>query len=150
MQEFALFPLNTRALSGGRLPLRIFEHALHGNGRSALRDDTPFGVCLIRDRARKSARRHPGGDRLPRPHRRWDMPQLGMLHIIAGRAALSHLGRRVEPNGLARASIETLPDDIRRAGAGTVQVLRAPVERVIAQQAEGFSSRRTASIPAPG
>ena len=69
----------------------------------------------------------------------WDMPQLGMLHITAlGAQRFRILERRVQPDGLARASIELLPQDsdapVADAWSGCVKLL----ERVIEQQSGLF------------
>jgi uncharacterized protein len=47
--EIALFPLNTVLFPGGPLPLRIFEARYIDLVRRCLREDTGFGVVLIRE-----------------------------------------------------------------------------------------------------
>jgi Lon protease-like protein len=49
VSELPLFPLHTVLFPGGRLPLRIFEARYIDLVRHCLRDDTRFGVCLIRE-----------------------------------------------------------------------------------------------------
>ena len=44
-----LFPLNTVLFPGGPLPLRIFETRYIDMVKDCVRDDSPFGVLLIRD-----------------------------------------------------------------------------------------------------
>ena len=44
-----LFPLNTVVFPGGRLPLRIFEQRYLDMVKQAIADDTPFGICAIRE-----------------------------------------------------------------------------------------------------
>ncbi len=83
MQDCALFPLNTVLFPGGRLPLRIFEQRYMEMAKACLRDDTPFGVCLIRDGAEVGAPATPVEIGCLARIAAWDMPQLGMLHIIA-------------------------------------------------------------------
>ena len=46
-EEVALFPLHTVLFPGGRLPLRIFEQRYMEMAKACLRDNAPFGVCLI-------------------------------------------------------------------------------------------------------
>src|SRR5215213_566751 len=46
--EFPLFPLNTVIFPGGMLPLRIFEPRYLDMVSNCLRNDTGFGVCLIK------------------------------------------------------------------------------------------------------
>ncbi|MCW5626902.1 MAG: LON peptidase substrate-binding domain-containing protein, partial [Burkholderiales bacterium] len=42
-----LFPLDTVLFPGGMLPLKIFEQRYLEMTKVCLRDDAPFGVCLI-------------------------------------------------------------------------------------------------------
>jgi Lon protease-like protein len=110
-----LFPLQTVLFPGGRLPLRIFEQRYLGMAKACLRDGTAFGVCLIREG------REVGEPALPEDIGctarlvEWDMPQLGVLQVVArGERRFRILGRRVQPDGLALAEIELL-DEARDA-----------------------------------
>jgi len=47
--QIPLFPLNTVLFPGGPLPLRIFEARYVDMVSSCLKEDSPFGVLLIRD-----------------------------------------------------------------------------------------------------
>jgi len=47
--EIPLFPLNTVLFPGGPLPLRLFEPRYLDMISRCLKDDTPFGVVLIRE-----------------------------------------------------------------------------------------------------
>jgi len=47
--EIPLFPLRTVLFPGGFLPLRIFEQRYLSMIRNCARDDSGFGVCLIRE-----------------------------------------------------------------------------------------------------
>ena len=47
--EIPLFPLRTVLFPGGNLPLRIFEQRYLTMVRDCARNDTGFGVCLIRE-----------------------------------------------------------------------------------------------------
>jgi uncharacterized protein len=97
---------------GGRLPLRIFEQRYLEMAKACLRDDSAFGVCLIREGVEVGAPATPVAVGTLGKIAAWDMPQLGMLHITAlGQQRFRILERTVEPNGLARASIEVLPQD---------------------------------------
>lgn len=107
--ELPLFPLQTVLFPGGRLPLRIFEQRYLGMAKACLRDGTPFGVCLIREG------REVGEPALPEEVGctarivEWDMPQLGLLQVVArGEQRFRILERRVQADGLALAAIEML------------------------------------------
>ena len=132
-EEHFIFPLGTVLFPGGTLPLRIFEQRYLEMTKACLRDNRPFGVCLIREG------REVGDPAVPEPVgclatiERWDMPQLGMFHLIArGGDRFRLLDTRVAPNGLMSGTIERLPPDEQ---AGTVdpacrQVLKLVIERM--------------------
>ena len=107
--ELPLFPLQTVLFPGGRLPLRIFEQRYLGMAKVCLRDGTAFGVCLIRDG------REVGEPALPEDIGctarlvEWDMPQLGLLQVVArGEQRFRIRSRRVQADGLALAEVELL------------------------------------------
>jgi uncharacterized protein len=106
-----LFPLQTVLFPGGRLPLRIFEQRYLEMAKACLRDGTPFGVCLIREG------REVGEPALPEDVGctahivEWDMPQLGLLQVVArGERRFRIRSRHVQPDGLARAEVEMLAE----------------------------------------
>ena len=45
--EIPLFPLNTVLFPEGRLSLKLFEQRYLDMAAACLKDDSPFGVCLI-------------------------------------------------------------------------------------------------------
>jgi Lon protease-like protein len=49
MTELPIFPLKTVLFPGGSLPLRVFETRYVDMTRNCLRNNRPFGVCLIRE-----------------------------------------------------------------------------------------------------
>jgi Lon protease-like protein len=106
-----LFPLQTVLFPGGRLPLRIFEQRYLEMAKACLRDGTPFGVCLIREG------REVGEPALPEDVGctarivDWDMPQLGLLQVVArGERRFRIRSRHVQADGLARAEVEMLAE----------------------------------------
>jgi uncharacterized protein len=108
-----LFPLQAVLFPGGRLPLRIFEQRYMDMAKVCLRDQSPFGVCAIREGAEVitgvGAPAIPADIGCTARITQWDMPQLGLLHVLAlGEQRFRILERRVEPNGLQRARIELL------------------------------------------
>jgi len=110
--EIPLFPLQTVLFPGGRLPLRIFEQRYMDMAKACLRDGSPFGVCLIREG------REVGEPALPEAVGcvarivEWDMPQLGLLQVVArGERRLRIRARRVQADGLALAGAELLDEE---------------------------------------
>jgi len=110
--EVAIFPLHTVLFPGGLLPLRVFEQRYMEMAKACLREEQPFGVCGIREGAEVGAPATPEDVGCLARIVQWDMPQLGLLHITArGERRFRILGRRVQPDGLARAEIEFIPED---------------------------------------
>jgi Lon protease-like protein len=124
---------------GGRLPLRIFEQRYMEMAKACLRDGSPFGVCLIREglEVGKPATPNEIGTLAKIIH--WDMEQLGLLEIVArGEQRFRILERRVQDDGLARASIEILPDEVDSEIPPACGTCVRLLERVIDQQAALF------------
>lgn len=107
LRDIPLFPLGTVLFPGGRLPLRIFEPRYMDMAKVCLKEDAPFGVCLI------AGGRETGAPALPHAVGTlarivtWDMPQLGVLQVMCrGERRFRILERRIESSGLQRADIE--------------------------------------------
>jgi Lon protease-like protein len=110
-QELPLFPLHTVLFPGGRLPLRIFEQRYMEMAKACLKDNSPFGVCLIHQGKEVGEPAVPVGVGCLARIAEWDMPQLGVLQVTArGESRFRILRQRVQPDGLVRASIELLPE----------------------------------------
>lgn len=113
--DIPLFLLNTVLHAGGRLELRVFEPRYMDMVKECLRTNTSFGVCLI---AQGEEVGNPeAGAAVPREVGTlatiadWDMPQLGILNIVAhGGQRFRILEHRVMDNRLVRARVELLPD----------------------------------------
>jgi uncharacterized protein len=137
VQEIFIFPLNTVLYPDGVLPLKVFEQRYIEMTTACLRDSRPFGVCLIREG------REVGTAAVPEPIGclavidQWDMPQLGVFHLVArgaGRFRIREM--RVAPNHLISATVEPIPPD---DAAGEVdplcrEVLKAIIDKVGAER----------------
>ena len=96
---------------GGRLPLKLFEQRYLEMAKECLKDNSPFGVCLIQEGAEVGAAAVPYPVGTVARIATWDMPQLGVLQIVAlGERRFRLRERQVEANGLARAAVELLAD----------------------------------------
>jgi len=124
-----LFPLNTVVFPGGRLPLRIFEQRYLDMVKQAIADNTPFGICAIREGTETGtpAVPHAVGTRVIVTD--WDMPQTGILHIdTLAQERFVIRSTRTEPGGLLIGTVEgvsseaaaAVPDDLELA----VEILR--------------------------
>ena len=110
--DIAIFPLNAVLFPGGRLPLRVFEQRYMEMTKACLREDAPFGVCLIRAGVEVGAPATPEEVGCLARIVEWDMQQLGLLHIATrGERRFRIIERRVQDDGLTRAAIELLPSD---------------------------------------
>lgn len=108
--ELPLFPLNTVLFPGGPLSLRIFEARYVDMVAERMRNEEPFGVCLIRDgeEAGGSATTHEIGTFA----RIVDFQKLenGILGIRAvGEGRLRVLSAQVRPDGLLVGQVASLP-----------------------------------------
>ena len=68
---------------GGRLPLRIFEQRYMDMAKTCLKDGSPFGVCMIVDVKEVGEPAVPAGIGTLARIATWDMPQLGVLQVLA-------------------------------------------------------------------
>jgi Lon protease-like protein len=105
--------------------------------KTCLRDNAPFGVCLIREGSEV------GVPALPEPVGctarivQWDMQQLGVLQIVAqGVERFRILERRLQQDGLARATVELLPIKADSAVSSRFAACRQLLERIVAEHGE--------------
>lgn len=134
LQDLALFPLGTVLFPGGLLPLRLFEQRYLEMGKACLRDSSPFGVCLIREGSEVGAPAQPEPVGCVARIVQWDMQQLGVLQIVAlGARRFRILERRLQPDGLARATVELLPEEIDADVPERLAPCRQLLERILSE-----------------
>ncbi len=110
--ELPLFPLNTVLFPDGLLPLRIFETRYMDMARDCLRDNTPFGVCLITRGSEVGGAAAFEAIGCVARIGSWDMPQLGVLNVRAiGGQRLRVLRSRLREDKLAIGEVELLDPD---------------------------------------
>ena len=135
LNDLPLFPLNTVLFPGGRLPLRIFEQRYMTMAKACLKDGSPFGVCAIREGKEVGDPAVPYDVGTLAKIGDWDMPQLGVLHIVAQGAERFRIReRRSQPDNLQIARVEILP---QVTDAPTTDEHRVPVrilQRVLEEQ----------------
>ncbi len=107
-----IFPLRTVLFPGGLLPIKIFEQRYIDMAKECLAGDRPFGVCLLtqgEEVAVAGARQEFAMIGTLARIVRWDMPQLGILHVTSeGGARFLVQRHHVEPNSLAVADVTML------------------------------------------
>jgi Lon protease-like protein len=108
-----LFPLNTVLFPGGLLPLKVFEQRYIDMTKACLKDNRPFGVCLIVKGEEVAATPHA----LPEiatigtlAHiTDWDVPQLGILHVsTVGQTRFMVRKHGAQANGLVVGEVTPL------------------------------------------
>jgi Lon protease-like protein len=136
MDNVHIFPLQTVLFPGGTLPLKVFEQRYVEMTKICLRDNRPFGVCLIREG------HEVGTPALPEPVgclatiRNWEMPHPGMFMLEAeGQQRFRILDQQAAKNGLISASIETIEAEPAAAAdeATCVDLLKTIISRIGAQ-----------------
>jgi Lon protease-like protein len=137
VNDLPLFPLGTVLFPGGLLPLRIFEQRYLEMAKACLRDNAPFGVCLIREGTEVGAPATPEPVGCLARIVQWDMQQLGLLQILAqGAERFRILERRLQSDGLARASVELLPEAADAPVPERLATCRQLLERIAAEHGE--------------
>lgn len=115
-EALPLFPLSTVVFPGGQLPLRIFEQRYLDMVKQAIADNTPFGICAIREGTEVGAPAIPYtvGTRVRVTD--WDMPQTGILHIdTQAEERFVIRGTRSEPGGLLIGTVEAVSSEVATA-----------------------------------
>jgi Lon protease-like protein len=132
VEEHFIFPLGTVLFPGGTLPLKIFEQRYIEMTKACLRDERPFGVCLIREGSEVGDPAVPETIGCLATIERWDM-QLGLFHLVArGGDRFRLLDTAVAKNGLMTGSIERIAADPpgARMDPACREVLKLIIERV--------------------
>ena len=137
MKDLALFPLATVLFPGGLLPLRLFEQRYLEMAKACLRDAAVFGVCRIREGAEVGAPATPEAVGCLARIVQWDMPQFGLLQVVVrGAQRFRIVERRVQADGLARATVDLLPDEADAPVPERLANCRRLLERIAAQHGE--------------
>ncbi|KND61079.1 N-terminal domain of Lon protease [Candidatus Burkholderia verschuerenii] len=139
LAELPLFPLHTVLFPGGLLPLKIFETRYLDMARACLREQTPFGVCLLKSGHEVAS---PGDPSVPENIGcvaeifECDVDQFGLLLVQArGTQRFRLVDHRVEPSNLLVGEVAMIGDDQPLQGAETLAKFGAcaeVLERIIA------------------
>lgn len=145
MSEIPIFPLGTVLFPGGPLPLRIFEPRYLDMVSECLRNERPFGVCLIRSGSEVGdpAEPHPTGT-LARIAD-WGRDDRGLLTVEAvGEARFRLHGTRTAPDRLIVGECEPLAET-----PGEVPDPYRPLARLARTLTERFAERYRHAPPPP-
>lgn len=115
--ELPLFPLGTVLFPDGILPLKIFEQRYMDMAKACLKNQAPFGVCLIREGSEVGSPAVPEAVGTLARIEDWDMEQLGVLQVrTSGGSRFRVLSTRVLDNGLIIGTVEDIEDDAPTQG----------------------------------
>ncbi len=133
--NISLFPLGTVLFPGGALPLKIFEQRYLDMTKACIRDNLPFGVCLIREGREVGTAAVPESVGCLATIEQWDMPQPSMFHLLArGGERFRILGTQSAANGLLSGDVEMLPPLAPSApDADCVELLQRVIKQVGAE-----------------
>lgn len=106
-----LFPLNTVLFPGGLQPLKIFEQRYLDMAAACLKDDRPFGICLIDKGGEVGQAATPHAVGTLASIANWEMEQLGILMITAqGGRRFRIIDSHIGPGNLLAGTVELLPE----------------------------------------
>jgi Lon protease-like protein len=133
-----LFPLKTVLFPGGVLPLKVFEQRYITMTKACLKDDSPFGVCLLTRgdevfgaTAAKAGLAFAPIGTLARITA-WDMPQLGILHLrTEGATRFQVQAHTIAEDGLVVGQVTPLAPEPALALPDAFQPLASLLELLI-------------------
>jgi len=132
MDEIAIFPLHSVLFPEGLLALKIFEQRYLDMTKVCIRDDAPFGVCLIRDGAEVGAPAVPYPTGCLARIVQWDMPHLGLFELSCrGERVFRIVEHWTLASGLLRAHVQLREPPARLPLAHEHQPLSELLDRII-------------------
>ena len=132
-----VFPLKTVLFPGSLLPLRIFEPRYMDMTKSCLREDKPFGVCLIREGEEVGAPAIPEQIGCLAKITDWDMQQQGILNIqVHGLQRFTIQTLQHDDNGLIMATIFNVPAEPPQPVPESLQSCVAVLRRIVQEVGE--------------
>ena len=138
--ELPLFPLNTVLFPGGLLPLKVFEQRYLEMTKRCVRDDAPFGVCLIREGREVGEPAVPAMIGCTARIGEWELPHPNLFHLIArGERRFRVVRTEVAALGLLTCEAELLPAETSPEAPDALcrKVLAALIERIGADRFPG-------------
>jgi Lon protease-like protein len=132
-----IFPLGTVLFPGGALPLKIFEQRYLEMTKACLKDNQPFGVCLIREGREVGTAAVPEAVGCLASIEQWDMPHPGLFHLVArGGERFRIRDMQVAANHLISAAVEPIAPEAPVDAVDPLcrEVLQAIVAKVGAER----------------
>lgn len=114
--EIPIFTLNTVLYPDSLLPLKVFEQRYMDMAKACMKDQLPFGVCLIQSGEETGAPATPHDIGTLARITSWDMPQLGILQITArGEQRFLIESSQVSTSGLVSAQVNLISQEATQA-----------------------------------
>lgn len=134
-QTIPIFPLNTVLFPGGILPLKVFEQRYMDMAKACLKDNSVFGVCLIRDGKETGAPAVPESVGCTGRISDWDMEQLGVLQVrTLGEDRFRMLDSHITARGLILGEVEIISAEeevqVPPEYVGCTELVRKVIESV--------------------
>ncbi len=135
--EIPVFPLHTVLFPGGALPLRVFEQRYMDMAKDCLREERPFGVCLIKEGEAVGAPAVPESIGCLARIGGWDMHQIGVLNLkVVGLQRFCIQHQRTGENGLITAGVLTIAAEPAQQIAPSLQACVTVLRHIIGQMGE--------------
>lgn len=127
-----LFPLKTVLFPGSLLPLRIFEQRYLDMAAICMRQNTPFGICLIDNGEETGQAAEPHAVGTLAEITQWDMEQLGILQVtVRGTERFRILEKKTSEQQLLEAHVEIIPNYFGQEIPPERQRLRPLLQRIL-------------------
>lgn len=129
-----IFPLNAVLFPEGVLSLRVFETRYVDMVRDCLRDEQPFGICLIRSGKETGAPATPETTGCLARITLWDMEQLGVLNLrVRGLQRFQITSSTSDATGLQHAEIELIAPDAAHSIPATASPCVTLLRRIVGE-----------------
>lgn len=129
-----LFPLSSALLPGGRSALRLFEPRYVDMVSECLRNDSGFGICLIREGGETGEPALPYGVGTEARIIDWDRQPDGLLGItVEGQHKIRVHDLDVQPDNLVVARVEALPPEPEQPVPEDCRMLVEILQRLLDQ-----------------
>lgn len=140
-ETLPLFPLHTVLFPEGKLPLKVFEARYMDMISRCMRENTPFGVCLIAEGKEVGRPAMPHMIGCTARIVDWDMSQPGVLQVVTrGERRFRIREYDAAPDSLLVAKIEWLPDWPALPTPDELQDIVPLLKAIAADQGEAFPS----------
>ncbi|ULQ47524.1 LON peptidase substrate-binding domain-containing protein [Flagellatimonas centrodinii] len=142
--EIPIFPLGSVLFPAGVMTLRIFEQRYVDMTKACIRDESPFGIALIRAGFEVGQPAIPCDIGCTARILEWEVPSPGLFNLqVRGETRFRILSRWAEPDGLIRARVSLLEASAPQA----VPPRHAPLAKLLTRL---MSELGPAYFPMPG